>query len=39
MVEKKPTVPSEVPEVFVVLVRLISHFLRFSKGHGLSGFV
>ncbi len=38
MVEKEATIPSEVSEVFVVLVRRISHFLRFSMGHGLSGF-
>jgi hypothetical protein len=39
MVEKEATVASEIPEVLIVLVGLISQFLRLLKGNGLGGFV
>ena len=39
MVEKEATVAPEIPEVFIVLVGFISHFLRLLKGGGLGGLV
>ena len=37
--EQEATVPSEIPEVLIVLVGLVSHFFRLFKGNGLGGFV
>ena len=39
MVEQKATVPSEIPEVLIVLMGFISHFLRLLKGSSLGGLV
>ena len=39
MVEKEATVASEIPEVFIVLVGLVSHFQSLLKGNGLGGLV